>query len=294
MATLSVRGLKTTGQVTLAYPRDLRAAVEKANASWTKVCELPLEVKMTLPHSNNGAGFGYEPLRENGDRKENFDLVLSAESALVEWAKTVQNSIALDFVKDVLAIIPLMVPVAVRFAQDCEREFGLEGFGSEIERSVDRFFIRFIHYFPGAQPGDQIAEAHPDQSGFTLHLFESAPGLEYLPYKGKWSAMPVSEGETVIIPDMQMQLRSKGEIKALYHRVVATPETAREGRYSAVCFVQFADTPKYNKKAFGQLQMSKGPFKEAFNYEMPFEGFAKLFGNWQTFGGPHVLRKCFF
>jgi len=59
--------------------------------------------------------------------------------------------------------------------------------------------------------------------------------------------MPVSESQTVIIPGMQMQLRSSGDLRALWHRVVATPKTAELGRYSAVSFIQFKDTPKYDK-----------------------------------------------
>jgi isopenicillin N synthase-like dioxygenase len=85
--------------------------------------------------------------------------------------------------------------------------------------------------------------------------------------------MPVSEGETVIIPDMQMQLRSNGELRALCHRVVATPETAKNGRYSAVCFVQFVRTKKYDKDKGGRLQ-EKEP---GFNYKMPPGEFEMMF-----------------
>lgn len=85
--------------------------------------------------------------------------------------------------------------------------------------------------------------------------------------------MPVSEGETVIIPSMQMQLRSQGEIRALCHRVIATPETSVAGRYSAVCFVQLKNTPKYDKDTHGRLQ-EKVP---GFNYELPRDEFLKLF-----------------
>jgi len=48
---------------------------------------------------------------------------------------------------------------------------------------VIAFFVRFIHYPPQKSSGKVTAQAHPDQSGFTLHLFESDPGLECLTYK---------------------------------------------------------------------------------------------------------------
>ncbi len=85
--------------------------------------------------------------------------------------------------------------------------------------------------------------------------------------------MPVSESRTVIIPAMQLQLRSKGKLRALWHRVVATPETAKAGRYSAVCFVQLKNTSKYDKEKWGRLQ----EMEEGFNYNMSPQEFAKFF-----------------
>lgn len=159
------------------------------------------------------------------------------------------------------------------FAEQAEEAFAIEGFKDEVKKSEAAYFIRFIHYFGNRAPGEETAAAHADQSGFTLHLFESAPGLQCLTRDGNWIDMPVSEGETVIIPSMQMQLRSKGVLKALCHRVIATTDTARGGRYSAVCFVQLGETPTYDKLAQGRLQ-EKAP---GFNYEMPLEEFATLF-----------------
>jgi hypothetical protein len=88
-----------------------------------------------------------------------------------------------------------------------------------------------------------------------------------------WWDMPVSSGETTIIPAMQMQLRSKGKLTALCHRVVATPGTAIQGRFAAVCFVQLKNTPKYDKNRWGRLQEKK----PGFNYDMSHDDFAKLF-----------------
>jgi isopenicillin N synthase-like dioxygenase len=108
----------------------------------------------------------------------------------------------------------------------------------------------------------------------TLHLFESAPGFQALTLDSKqWIDVSFPPGETVVIPSTQMQLRSEGKLTALCHRVVATEETAHTGRFSAVCFVQFSKTPKYDKDKHGRLQ-EKDP---GFNYGMPLEEFARLF-----------------
>jgi isopenicillin N synthase-like dioxygenase len=154
-----------------------------------------------------------------------------------------------------------------------EEVYGLQGLYDEVANGESVFFVRFIHYFGDREVGEEIATAHPDQSGFTPHLFESAPGLQRLTYDGRWVDMPVIEGGMVIIPAMQLQLRSEGTLRALCHRVVAVSETMDVGRYSAVCFVQLPRTPKYDKATQGRLQ-EKEP---GFNYQMSYEEFSKLF-----------------
>ena len=116
--------LKEKGIVILPYPADLRLAVEKAVESWKWFCELPIEIKMTLPHSNGGAGFGYEPGREGGDNKENFDFTVSAREFLIKEASKWGEPAIVRFLNDLLDIVNLIKPLAVGFANDCEKEFG--------------------------------------------------------------------------------------------------------------------------------------------------------------------------
>lgn len=271
-----INELKTQGFVSLAYPEDLRAAVVKAVESWKLFCTLPVAVKKGLPYSNGAAGVGYElkdGVGNKADRKENFDIALAGQEWLRTNAEAINNPIARDFIQNAAALVGIMEPVVLDFARSSESAFNLEGFSEEVGGSKDAFFVRFIHYFGDRTIGEETATAHTDQSGFTLHLFESAPGLQCLTHGKEWIDMPVSSGETVIIPSMQMQLRSSGELKALCHRVIATPETAQHGRYSAVCFVQLKNTPKYDKERHGRLQ-EKTP---GFNYGLSHEEFAKLF-----------------
>jgi isopenicillin N synthase-like dioxygenase len=272
---ISIRDLKDKGSVSIAYPTDLRQAVQEATDFWRVFCALPLEFKTQLPYSNNSDGVGYElknGIGNKADRKENLDITLGGKKWLEENIKDI-NPVALEFFKRATALVSVMKPTVLEFARQSEQAFGLKGFVEEVEKGEDVFFVRFIHYFGDRQSGEEIASAHTDQSGFTLHLYESAPGLQCLTFDKKWIDMPVSEGETVIIPSMQMQLRSDCNLKALCHRVIANEETSRTGRYSAVCFVQLKNTPKYDKNTHGRLQ-EKEP---AFNYKMLTEEFAKLF-----------------
>ncbi len=271
-----ISDLKTRGFVALPYPGDLRSAVGTTLEAWKRFCALPTSVKQMLPHTNGNVGVGYELKDGVGnkvDRKENFDVAISGGEWLRGNIAAIKNPAALEFVQQATALVGLIKPTVLEFARQCEAEFGLDGFLDEVESGDDAFFVRFIHYFGDRQPGEETASAHADQSGFTLHLYESAPGLQCLPYDGDWIDMPVSSGDTVIIPSMQMQLRSEGELRALCHRVVATPETARDGRYSAVCFVQLKRTPRYDKDTHGRLQ-EKPP---GFNYQMSHGEFVRLF-----------------
>lgn len=277
---MNTQDLKTKGFVSVAYPSDLRKAVEQTVEAWKIFCALPPEVKQNLPYSNNADGVGYE-LKDGsgnkGDRKENFDVALSGEDWLLQNINNIQNHTALDFAQKAVSLVSLVKPIVVGFASEVEKSFGIDGLVDEVSHGDDVFFVRFIHYFGERNVGEETASAHTDQSGFTLHLFESDRGLQCLPYEAlsvtDFIDMPVSSGETVIIPSMQMQLRSEGKLVALCHRVVATVETKDAGRYSAVCFVQLKNTSKYDKEKSGRLQ-EKTP---GFNYTMTQGEFSQLF-----------------
>ncbi len=268
--------IATKGHITLEYPANLRKAVEETNALWEKFCDLPEEIKSSLVYSNNSDGVGYElknGIGKNADRKENFDITIAGEKWLIDNLGKIDDPIALDFLRSAISLVDIMKDTVFDFALYLEQEYGIQGFHNEVKDSKDSFFVRFIHYFSNRIDGEEIATAHTDRSGFTFHLYESEPGLQSLSFKGDWEDMPVSSGETVIIPSMQLQLRSKGKLNALCHRVVATKITADIGRYSAVCFVQLKNTPKFDKGIYGR-QQDRVP---GFNYQMSHEEFQKLF-----------------
>jgi isopenicillin N synthase-like dioxygenase len=269
--------LETDGFVAMPYLRNVREGVIETARYWEAFCALPLEVRQKFVYSNDSAGVGWELKDGQGnkaDHKENFDITVGAGLEYVRsLAAQVNHPDAINFIESAARLVDLIEDPILDFARQVESEFGVEGLHAEVAKGKDRSFIRFIHYFPGAHAGDEIASAHPDQSGFTPHLYESAPGLQCLTRDGRWIDMPVSESEMVVIPSMQLQLRSHGRLKATYHRVVATAETALKGRSSAVCFRQLGDTPKYDKATHGRLQEKR----EGFNYNMPDEEFAKLF-----------------
>jgi isopenicillin N synthase-like dioxygenase len=273
----NITSLLTNGYLLLNYPVALYDAVYKASRSWDAFCELPEEIKRAIGYSNGAAGVGCEIKKGEGaaaDFKINFDIALIGESWLRERIVAINNPIVTEFVNDALALVAAVTPTIAHFAEESERAFGLKGFGHEVKDNPDTFFIRFIQYVANPKIGDEICVPHVDQSGFTLHLRESEPGFQILSAAGKWIDIPITCGQTVIIPSMQMQLRSEGMLKATCHRVIAKSHVGEKPyRTSAVLFGQLAHTPKYDKARYGRLQeMAPG-----FNYDMPFSDFEKMF-----------------
>ncbi len=278
-STSHIHNLKKAGFVDIAYPDTLRYRVMMAVESWKTFCSLPEETKKRLPYNpGKGMGVGYELKKTKGkslDLKEDLHVTLGESQWLHDAAVATGEAVLINLVNDASNLIDLMRSSILEFARDVEKEYKLEGLAQEVEDSKDQWFLRFIHYFGGAKVGEEIGKAHADKSGFTLHLYESDPGLQKLTFDKKWEDMPVTEGETVIIPGMRSQYRSRGELNAIFHRVIATQTTAITGRFSMVCFIHLKRTAEYDKDAAGRLQ----EFEPGFNYEMPFGEFSKLFRN---------------
>lgn len=263
----------------VVYRLDLRKGVIAAVRSWELFCALPKETKQKFTYTEDQGvldGSGYELKERKGsslDLKENFHVTLRETKRLDELTKEISISQATQFIHDAELLIDLATPIIQEFARGLGRALSLSAFEAEVMSGRKSWIFRYIHYFGGRSVGDQTATPHVDKSGFTLHLFESGPGLEYLGLNKQWQPMPVSEGQTAIIPGVQVQFVSQNKIKALCHRVLATEQSASEGRYSMVCFVPLVKTKSYNKNAQGRLQ----EFAAGFNYDMPFADFQKLF-----------------
>lgn len=271
----AINELRDLGLVNVDYPSSLRESVENAVASWKNFCQLPRDEKCAFNflEDNHGDGAGYELKEEKGskkDLKENFHVTLFQYPRLAEIA----NNRTFSFLNDAKTLLDHIEPLVLQFAQNVETEFGVVGLVEEVMLSKPYWILRYLHYFGDQQEGAEIASPHADKGGFTLHLYESDEGLEYYCIKERtWKPMPVYETQTVIIPAIQLQYMSQCKLKGLYHRVVATEKTARDGRFSMVCFIPFQNTPMYNKKGHGSVQIHD----TGFNYSLTHEEFAKLF-----------------
>lgn len=274
---LSVLGLRSRGVITISFPDHsiLKQEVARVIPLWKAFCALPLKVKKEFPYTHDikVSGVGYESPGPGRDPKEDFHLRWSEREWLLGHAHRIGDPDIIRFVEAALSLGKHIIPLVSDFAQSVENEFDAREFVHDVNVCKDKALLRFLHYLPGGEVDDIIAKPHVDKGGFTAHLFEDREGIEFLTLAKRWESMPVPPGETTIIGGMRLQHRLKGQVVGACHRVVATEETVRLGRYSAVCFVDFNGTPYHDKETWGPTQnYEPGEF-----YGAPHEEFDKYF-----------------
>lgn len=276
---MQLEALDTLGYVEVSYPPMLRMRVREAMEPWRDFCALPLEEKQHLALSlgDRLKDVGYvlrqDKGRPNADNKEFFHVKRTTVGAMRERAVAFPNKRTVAFVDATDALLSAAIPLVQTFAEEVEARYHLLGFESEVMASQgNNWTFRYLHYPPASQSGEELAHAHTDRGGFTLHMYESHPGAEYYGFDRAWHPLIVNDDRTVIFPSMGLQYRSGGALKALCHQVVATPETAQDGRYSMVAFIDFNIGYRYDDSK-KRLQ----EFPPGFNYDMPTGEFEELF-----------------
>lgn len=268
---MDISTLQRDGFVSVAYPASLRPVVVRAMTSWQEFCTLPDEKKRLLSGGDRLKDLGYMRRQDEGqraDNKELFHAKLSTLGILGERVKLLEDWRALRFMYATSELLVATLPLIREFAVGVEERFGLCGFAKEVEQSQQHWTFRYLHYLGG----EILAHPHADRGGFTFHMYEDAPGGEYLDFNGTWQGWPVNHERTIIFPSMGLQYRSRGKLKALWHQVVPTQETRVSGRYSMVAFIDFAMGHRYND-AVKRLQ----DFDPGFNYHVEQRAFESLF-----------------
>jgi hypothetical protein len=269
MSDQTLAGLEERGLAILEYPVHVQEKVVWAERKWEAFCALPDEVKRLFPYQPDAllSGAGYQPPESGIDPKEHFHVNLANAAWLIEQAEKIGNPVMIDFVTSALELLRELRPFVGDFSKTAEREFGIPGLAQDICECMETHILRFLHYFGGCEAGADIAALHIDKGGCTPHLYESTPGLQYLTHTKVWKDVVFSKGQTAIIPGFRLQHRSGGRLWATCHKVIASEEAARHGRFSIVLFVDFLNGKYYNKMHWKSLQ----GFSEGFFYGMPFE-----------------------
>lgn len=274
------RELERLGALYVEYHPTVRAGVLEAMARWDEFCGLPDSQKVLFKYSGDASksGNGYELKRNGVDRKEDCHLRVNVREELLELSARAHPEIGPAFVEAALKVQGLIPEIVRDFARLVELECGIEGFEEDVMSQQDEWLLRFLHYFGDRMPGDVFAAAHPDKGGFTLHLYESAGGVEYFDYTDReWRPLPLTHDQTVMFPGMGLQQRSQCRLRALTHRVMVQEDTAATGRTSAVCFLDFKNARYYNKDFFKSTQGLVEKFGPDFLYDISFKGLNKFF-----------------
>jgi len=279
MTVLSVTQMRTDGFAALPCPLYVRPRLERVTKAWQKFTSLPRDVRTKLPYLpdnlTGNSGTGYEPPdpQKPDVRKHTYHVQHRDATWLIRKSREA-TPVATWLANESLALIEELKPYVNDFGDAFEREFKVPGFKDTVMQGFDEWILRLLWYPPGYQAGDLIAKDHCDKGGGTIHLFETSAGVERLTLDTKeWVPFPVGAGETAVFSGLRMQYVTSGESKALYHRVVATEETALYGRFSSVLFLNLAGVPYYDKSRLGSTQnLSAG-----FNYDMPFDEFMHYF-----------------
>ena len=265
------KNLKENLFAIVEYPQAVQQAVTETMRYWEEFCKLPQEVKDLFIYPNHEEKFdvGYRRReREKGrDDKEYFHFcmynslfLLDYSEAKIEYEKMVSirnffqsaeklhNLVSNKMIRD---IVPTL---------EDGSDGKLTGLTGEVFPRIGLQVIRFLHYTPSSETNsDIIGDAHYDRSGFTLHLYESGPGLELLPLseKGKkvedmqWTEAPMSENQTIIFTGYQISQMSGNDLKPTWHRVKQKESDEKE-RFSAVMFNALMTVSSYNENERSQ------------------------------------------
>ena len=270
----TIEQLQNHRYVNIPYPEELRAHIEAADAAWKQFCTLEEETKLQLGFGNQG-GYELKSHDDHHDAKELLHFSLGAAPQFMSYAESLTpeaKTAIVTLVNESTQVIEKSRTIIEQFLTDIENHTGQDNLTAASLDAVDEWVIRFLHYFPVTKEVEATAAPHCDIGGFTLHLFQDYPGLEY--YDGEtWHPVDLAEDRTSILPGMGMQHRTKSKIDATCHRVVPTKESQETGRYSAVLFCVWPDGGRWNKEEFGGMS-NQAP---GFNYNLPFSDLDAFF-----------------
>lgn len=237
--------------VDIDYPEHLTKLIGNAQP-WRAFCALPEEVKKHyefMSHQEDAdPGYRLRKRSEGREDKEYFHIypnmpqMISADGLDTEVAGNEALKTFFDYSVRVQE-------AANTFALEIGRELGKEipELAKLVETGKIRSVLRLLHY---TDTEDIIAAQHFDRSLYTLHLYESGPGLEFLDWNMRWKSAPIGQGKTVVFSGYRGEAISDGKLQKTWHRVVRRDDAP--DRYSMVLFVWTDAISQYDRNARSQ------------------------------------------
>ena len=187
--------------VEIDYPHNITDLIGTARP-WKDFCNLSLGIKekFEFPNHQKHADPGYRLRSRSKGRedKEYFHIYPDMWSLIQAdgLEKVVKKDPALH---NFFEYASKVYTIANDFALAIGKEIGKEvpGLKKIIDEGKIRSVLRFLCY-TNSDEVDVIAAQHFDRSLYTLHLYESAPGLQFLNWDMKWTDAPIGIGRTVV------------------------------------------------------------------------------------------------
>ncbi len=247
------KSLKNNLFVDIDYPEEITSLIGTAEP-WKSFCALSQELKeqMVFPNHTLDPDTGYQ-LRSKKEGREDKEY-FHAYGNMFELAKEigkdeilVQNPILKKFFQYAVDVHT----AAHQFALAIGKQLGESNpeLLNLINEGKVNSLLRFLHYTNNDQT-DIIAAQHFDRSLYTLHLYESASGLQFLNWDMQWEDAPIDMGKTVVFNGYRLEQLTRGETQKTWHRVVRKDGT--RNRVSMVLFVWTETITDYPTEARSQ------------------------------------------
>jgi isopenicillin N synthase-like dioxygenase len=257
----------------VTYPPELRALMQQVDL-WRQFCELPTNEKMRFAFPDQQVGRkdpGYKERERSKGREDKWYFHYTGEVPTILAETGLDKTVAADpllaeFFTFCQKIYASAQALAVDIAKDLEAE--VPGIAAEVAKGQQNMIMRLLYYVPQNASDMSLADPHMDRSGYTLHLFESHPGLELMDFDGNWKPAPMGAGHTIVFGAWQLQKKSNDQLTATWHRVRRIPGVNDvTPRYSIVFFVPLVDTAWYPNDdrfqnlvpGYGRRPTSTGP-----------------------------------
>lgn len=256
--------LTTNGFVQIARDPKLKRQIDLVMEAWKAFYEQDIEHKNQYLMTHAG---GYELKNKTGetyDNKENMHIS-------IDYDPKVKNMSLRDQV--LFNRARRLIRVLFDSIMNVARVF--DGYGDSnvvelFEQAKYNFILRLLHY-PSGSPDEVLASSHVDK-GITVHVTENAPGLQIL-WKGQWLSIEPEPDHLLAYAGMLGQYYACCAVPALDHRVINCEQTFKNGRDSAVIFIDIGDVT-YDKDKWGRTQ---DVFPNGENYNLNFNAFKKYF-----------------
>ena len=239
--------------VDIEYPQHVTELIGAAQP-WQNFWTLPRETKERFAfvddQERGDPGYRMRKRTEGREDKEYFHIFDDTADLIKEYK--LENVVAdLPIAQEFFDYTSRVQSRAHEFAVEIGRTMGKEipELGALVEAGKIKSVLRLLHYMNSGDI-DVIAAQHFDRSLYTLHLYESAPGLQFLNWNMEWTDAPIGTGKTVVFSGYRMEQLTGGKIQKTWHRVVKKGQ--HTDRVSLVLFVWADEVPAYDIHARSQ------------------------------------------